>query len=211
MRLLKFILRLLTPWTWFGWKLASEPVPAPVQMKSSETSKASTQNVEPSAPVPSGTTLSPAPVQPLKTRPPATEQTQALLELLHRDYAGFKVRAVDVEKISYLQLVKAAGWRAQPWDGKNGVGAHFGRLKAVGTDDRAGGSPAYGSWSRGANRPLPHAGGTTLPIECNDGARSRGGQRREKINSRSFLATRHANSRAVYVSRWPSTMGWPSR
>jgi hypothetical protein len=128
MRLPDFILRLLMPWTWFGWKLASEPVPAPVQMKSSETSKASTQNVEPSAPVPCGTTLSPAPVQPLKTRPPATEQAQALLELLHRDYAGHKVRAVDVEKISYPQLVKAAGWRAQPWDGKNGVGAHFGRL-----------------------------------------------------------------------------------
>jgi hypothetical protein len=126
MRLPDFILRLLMPWTWFGWKLASEPVPAPVQMKSSESSTASPQNIEPPAPVPSGTTLSPAPVQPLKTRPPATEQ--ALLKLLHRDYAGFKVRAVDVEKISYPQLVKSAGWRAQPWDGKNGVGAHFSRL-----------------------------------------------------------------------------------
>ena len=33
MRLLAFILRLMAPWTWFGWKVASEPVPAPVDLK----------------------------------------------------------------------------------------------------------------------------------------------------------------------------------
>lgn len=129
MRLLAFILRLLTPWTWwFGWKLASEPVPEPVQVKPYGKSRASTPDVEPSAPVSSGTVSTPAPVHPLKARPPAAEQAQALLEILHREYPGFKLRAVDVKAICCPQLIEARGWRAQPWDGKDGVGAHLGRL-----------------------------------------------------------------------------------
>ena len=97
-------------------------------MKSSAFSKASTQNVEPTAPVLSRTVNSPEPVQPLKAKPPATEQALALLEFLHRAYAGSKVRAVDVKRICYRQLIEAMGWRAQPWDGRDGVGAHLGRL-----------------------------------------------------------------------------------
>jgi hypothetical protein len=60
--------------------------------------------------------------------PPSTEQAQALLEYLHRAYAGSKVCAADVKTISYPQLIKAMGWRARPWDGKDGVGVHLGRL-----------------------------------------------------------------------------------
>jgi hypothetical protein len=63
MRLLAFILRLLAPWTWFGWKVASEPVPAPVHLKPFENSKTSAPLAEPSAPVSSGTVAVPEPVQ----------------------------------------------------------------------------------------------------------------------------------------------------
>jgi hypothetical protein len=55
-------------------------------------------------------------------------QAQALLEFLHCDYAGSKVCSADVKAISYPHLVKAMGWRARPWDGKDGVGVHLGRL-----------------------------------------------------------------------------------
>lgn len=128
MRPLDFILWLLTPWAWFKRSVASEPVPAPVQVKPYENSRASTQSVEPPAPVSSETASAIEPVQPVKTKPPAAEQAQALLEFLHRSYAGRSVRAVDVKRICYPQLLNAIGWRAQPWDGKNGVGAHLGRL-----------------------------------------------------------------------------------
>jgi hypothetical protein len=128
MRLLAFILRLLSPWTWFGWNVASEPVPAPVQLKPSENSKTSTPLAEPPEPVSSEPTSAPAPVQRLQARPPPAEQAQALLEFLHRNYAGSKVRAVDVKAICYHQLVEAMNWRARPWDGKDGVGVHLGRL-----------------------------------------------------------------------------------
>jgi hypothetical protein len=70
----------------------------------------------------------PEPVQRLKARLPAAEQAQALLEFLHRTYAGKKLRAADVKAISYPQLVEAFGWRAQAWDGRDGVGVHLGRL-----------------------------------------------------------------------------------
>jgi hypothetical protein len=128
MRLLHFILRLLNPRTWFGWNVAAEPVPAPVQLKPSAKSGASTPSVQPTEPVPSRTTPTPEPVQRPKPKPPAAEQAQALLEFLHRDYAGYKLRAVDVKAISYPQLVKAMDWRARPWDGPDGVGVHLGRL-----------------------------------------------------------------------------------
>jgi hypothetical protein len=97
-------------------------------MKSSENSGASTQAVEPSAPDLSQTVSAPAPVQRLKTRPPPAEQAQALLEYLHRDYAGYKLRAVDVKAICYPRLAEAMDWRAQAWDGRDGVGVHLGRL-----------------------------------------------------------------------------------
>ena len=64
----------------------------------------------------------------MKPRPPAAEQAQALLEFLHRDYAGYKLRAVDVKAICYRQLIQAMGWRTRAWDGRDGVGAHLGRL-----------------------------------------------------------------------------------
>jgi hypothetical protein len=128
MRLLAFILRLLTPWTWFGWKVASEPVPAPVQLKPSENSNTSTPLAEPPEPVSSGTTPAPVPVQRLKSRPPPAEQAQALLEFLHREYAGSKVCSADVKAITYPHLVKTMNWRARPWDGRDGVGAHLGRV-----------------------------------------------------------------------------------
>ena len=38
------------------------------------------------------------------------------------------MRAVDVKAITYAQLVEAMGWRAQAWDGREGVGVHLGRL-----------------------------------------------------------------------------------
>jgi hypothetical protein len=76
----------------------------------------------------SRTDNSPEPVHPLKRKPPAAEQAQTLLEFLHRDYAGSKVRAVDVKAISYPQLDKALGWRARAWDGPDGIGVHLGRL-----------------------------------------------------------------------------------
>jgi hypothetical protein len=128
MRFFAFILRLLTPWTWFRWNVAAEPVPAPVQVKPSANSRASTLDVEPSEPVSSRTTSAPAPVQRLQPRPPAGEQAQALLEYLHGRYAGKLVCAADVKTISYPHLTKAMGWRARPWDGTDGVGAHLGRL-----------------------------------------------------------------------------------
>jgi hypothetical protein len=70
----------------------------------------------------------PEPVQLVKARPPAAKQAQALLEFLHREYAGSKVCAADVKAISYPRLVRAMDWRARPWDGQDGVGAHLGRL-----------------------------------------------------------------------------------
>jgi hypothetical protein len=70
----------------------------------------------------------PEPVQRLKSKPPAAEQAQALLEYLHRKYPGSKIRANDVKTISYPQLVQAMGWRPQAWDGRGGVGVHLGRL-----------------------------------------------------------------------------------
>jgi hypothetical protein len=126
MRLLKLILQLLMPWTWFGRIFASEPVPAPVQRKSSANSTTSTPNIQQPAPVPFGT--DPEPVHSLKRKPSAAEQAQALLEVLHGRFAGKKVRSADVKAISYPQLVEAMDWRAQGWDGKDGVGVHLGRL-----------------------------------------------------------------------------------
>jgi hypothetical protein len=38
------------------------------------------------------------------------------------------VRAVDVKTICYPRLVEAMGWHAHPWDGRDGIGAHLGRL-----------------------------------------------------------------------------------
>jgi hypothetical protein len=67
-------------------------------------------------------------VQRLKAKPPAAEQAQALLEVLHREHAGYKLRAVDVKAICYRQFVETMDWRAQPWDGPGGVGVHLGRL-----------------------------------------------------------------------------------
>jgi hypothetical protein len=113
---------------WFGRSVAAEPVPAPVQLKPCANSGASTPNVQPTAPVPTRTTSTPEPVQRLKAKPPAAEQAQALMEFLHREYAGSKVRAVDVKAICYRQLIEAMDWRARPWDGKDGVGVHLGRL-----------------------------------------------------------------------------------
>jgi hypothetical protein len=39
-----------------------------------------------------------------------------------------KIPAAWIKATAYPQLVEAKGWQAQPWDGRNGVGVHLGRL-----------------------------------------------------------------------------------
>jgi hypothetical protein len=123
--LLDFILRLLTPWT---WSVRPEPVPVPVQQKSADVSKTTPPTVRSPEPVQPRNISTPAPVQVRTAGPPAAGHAQALLERLHSSYAGRRVRAVDVKGICYPQLLKAMGWRARPWDGRDGVGHHLGRL-----------------------------------------------------------------------------------
>jgi hypothetical protein len=152
MRLLAFFL------SW--WKRWTAPVPAPVSTKSADISKPSTRTVSNPAPVPPRTVSAPdpvpAPVPPVKSCPLPADQARALLEFLHRDYAGMKLRAIDVKAICYPQLLDAMNWRPQPWDGTDGVGKHFARLT---------GGRTFGRWPENGKRKRQRAYGIPVAIE----------------------------------------------
>ena len=153
MRLLAFILRLLTPWTW--WNLSSEPVPEPVPVKSSANSKASTANIPDNVVRTRTTEPVPEPVPPLQPCPSPEAQAQALLEWLHAHNAGEGLRAGHVEKECYPKMLAEQGWRPRPWTGRNGVGKHLTRLM--------GGKRRTGYTAENANGKKKRARGYFIP------------------------------------------------
>jgi hypothetical protein len=129
MWLLTALLRLLTPWTWFGWKLASKPVSEQVPEKTSANSKPYSAGATENIP---GSTVNVAAVSQalprLLPRPAPATQAHALLHWLQARHAGDTLRSGDVEFIAYPALLREKGWRAQPWDGRQGMGKHLTRL-----------------------------------------------------------------------------------
>ena len=84
--------------------------------------------------VPSASEPVPEPVPKLTApaEPVALVHARALLELLRKECdeevfggQGVIIKASYVETVVYRKLLEKRGWRAQPWDGRHGVGKYL--------------------------------------------------------------------------------------